>query len=289
MARSDGNVKDEVNSTSTLLGVLEEFVGSFTDVSTFASVSVSCQSNVGSVFSGLQLEWSTDGVTADLASQDFTFDPVVISQDGFTVHATVRANHLRVRYQNSVDAQTSFVMETLLRRGSMSGTVRSLDPKNTFITNLDAQTVQSVTSGVGRLNPEQLQMVVLDDVNIAEFPGAQGPYLFVAPRPGHPTNTVRRATTASLVAAQLTNFENDRRILLAITNRVRRGNLFLKLTDNTGLSTSSYDYKVPPGHTWRDPGLFGCFAGNVYGLWDEVYVNDDSSIGSALSVENFYG
>lgn len=284
MSRLDGSV-DSANSTVIPLGVLEEFVGEFTNVSSYGSISVSCQSDVGSTFSGLKLEWSTNGFTADLASQDFTFDPVVISQDGFTVHATVRASYVRVRYQNSVDAQSFFVLETRARRGSISGTIRSMDPKNTFITNLDAQTVQAVTSGVGRFNPEQLQIAVMDDVNTAEFPGAQGPYLFVSPRPWHATNTVRRVSPASLVASRLTNFENDRRTLLSITNRVARGNLYLQLTTAAGLSASSYDLEVPPGHTWASPG----FAGNVFGVWDEVYVEDSGLVGSAVSVENFYG
>lgn len=285
---SDLNVVSITNSTNVLLGAFEVFTGEFVPVVGYSSISVTCKSDVGSIFSGIRLQWSSDGVNVDLPPQNFTYDPNAISQETFRVHATVAAPFFRVVYENSSDAQTSFRLVTLLRKGTPAPTVRTIDPTNTFATDLDVSTTQSLMSGVGRQNPEQIQIAVFDDVNIAEFPGAQGPYVFVSPRPGHATNTVRKVSPASLTAAQLTNFENDRRILHSITNRVQRGNLFLQLTTSSGLSTTSYDYVVPPGHKW-EPVTFSGFAGNVYGLWDEVYVNDDSTTGSAISVENFYG
>lgn len=287
---SDFNVVDPANSTSTLLNPFDFFTGDWVDVRGFSSISVTCKSDVPSVFSGVSMQWSSDGINNDLPNQNFTYDPNAISQQTFRVHATVAAPFFRLIYQNESTVQTNFNLVTLFRKGTPTATVRTLDPKNTFATNLDVGAVQAILSGVGRFNPEQIQMVVLDDVNIAEFPNAEGPFLFVAPRPINPDNTVRKLSVASLTAIQITNFSNDRRTFLSITNKVQRGNLYLQLNTGTGLSPTSYDYLVPPGHTWEDPGQFGSpFSGNIFGLWDEVYIEDSSLPGTALSVENFYG
>lgn len=287
MSRLVGAV-DAANSSSTPLGALEEFVGEFTNVSSYGSVSVTCQSDVGSVFSGLKLEWSTTGTSADLASQDFTFDPVVISQDGFSVHATVRASYVRVRYQNSVVAQSFFVLETRARRGSMSGTIRSMDPKNTFITNLDVQTVQAVMSGVGRFNSEQLLLVAVDDTDQLD----DSCYLFTTPRPVRPDGFYVRELPATLTPVVLTLAGAvERPLTLSVTNNVLRGNLYLKFNTDSGLSPTSFDYKVPAQHTWQLPPQAGTgWGGQVFGVWDEVYVHSvPIQAGNARVVSTFYG
>jgi hypothetical protein len=284
---SDNNLIDDDNSTSIPLAAFAFFTGVFRDVTGYSSISMSCVSDVGSEFAGIFLEWSTDGVTPDIASQRFTFDPFSISQDGFTVSATVRAKYFRIRYQNSSIVQTRFVLTTLLRKGTPVGSVRSIDPKNTFTTNLDVLTVQAILSGVGRASPEQVQMPVMDDVNILN----DGPFVFVSPRPSPADHVSRKLTPVSLTPVQLSDFSRERATFISITNDTLRGNLYIRLENNTGLSTINFDYKILPGETWEDPGSFGSvYAGDFFGVWDEAYIQSPTQqLGNAIYVVNYYG
>lgn len=287
LSNSDINVIDIDNSTATLLAPFATFTGVWRDVTSYSSVSVSCKSDVGSQFAGLQIEWSTDGVNVNLAPQRFSFDPLAISQDGFRAHATVAAKYFRVEYQNSNVVQTSFALTTLLRKGTPSATVRTIDPVNTFTTNLDVLTVQAILSGRGRANTEQVQMPVMDDVNLP----SDGPFLFVSPRPARHDNLSRKITPVSLSPVQLSSNEFERLTFISITNRVLRGNLYIQLDSSTGLTTTNYDYKILPGETWEDPGAFGSvYSGNLYGVWDEAYIHSPTiQLGDALYIVNYYG
>lgn len=290
LSNSDINVIDTDNSTSILLAPFATFTGVWRDVTGYSSVSVSCKSDVGSQFAGLQVEWSTNGTTLDLASQQFTFDPLVISQDGFRVHATVAARFFRIKYENANIGQTFFALTTLLRKGTPSATVRTIDPANTFTTNLDVLTTQSILSGVGRANSEQVQLPLMDDVNIGE---GDGPFLFVSPRPTREENIIRFAIPVSLTPVLLnpTVGTLERATFLSITNDVKRGNLYVRLETNTGLSPTNYDYKIFPGETWEDPGSFGSvYGGNIFGVWDEAYIHSPTiQLGKARYVVNYYG
>lgn len=287
LSNSDINVVDIDNSSNTPLASSAWFTGQFVDVTGYSSVSVVCLSDVSSQFSGIYIDWSTNGTTADLAPQRFTFDPAATSQDGFRAHATVSARFYRIRYQNNTVAQTSFILSALLRKGTPAGTIRSIDPINTFTTNLDVETVQAVLSGIGRANGEQVQIAVMDDVNSL----SEGSFLFVSPRPVFRGNLSRKTTPASLSPVQITNTPHERAVFLSVTNAVLRGNLFLRLNDATGLSTTNYDFKLLPGETWYDPGKFGsAYSGDVYGVWDEVYIHSpDIQLGNALFIVNYYG
>lgn len=285
LSPSDINLVDESNSTDVPLAALTFFTGSYTDVTSYSSISVSVLSDVPSTFSGLALQWSTDGIVNDLAPQLYTFDPTVVSQDGFTVHATVRAKFCRIVYQNSAFPQTFFTLTTLLRKGTPSGTVRTVDPVNTFTTNLDVQVTQALLSGLGLFNGEQVQIATMDDVDPTD-----GLFLFTVPRPGKETVT-RESIEVSLTPVSLTSFGLTRCTFFSITNAVTRGNLYIRLGTSTGLTIRDYDYKIPPGHTWQDPGQFGSvYPDRVYGVWDEAYIQSPAEqLGNALVVRNFYG
>lgn len=288
LSNNDINVVDLDNSSGTLLAPFAIFTGQWRDVTSYSSVSVACLSDQGSQFDGIKIEWSTNGLTADLAPQLFTFDPFVISQDGFRAHATIAAKYFRIEYQNGNVAQTSFALTTLLRKGTPSATVRSIDPKNTFTTNLDVLTVEAILAGVGRANSEQVEMPVMDDVNIGD---GDGPFIFVSPRPALHTNNTRKVTQVSLTPVQLIDFIRERLIFSSITNSVHRGNLYLKLDTSTGLTTTNYDYKLLPGETWEDPGQFGTvFGGLIFGVWDEAYIHSPTiQLGNAIYVATYYG
>lgn len=287
LSNNDINVVDVDNSSGVLLAPFATFTGQWRDVTSYSSISVACLSDQGSQFDGIKIEWSTNGTTADLAPQLFTFDPFVISQDGFRAHATVAAKYFRIEYQNGNTTQTSFALTTLLRKGTPTATIRSIDPVNTFTTNLDVLTVEAILAGRGRANPEQVQMPVLDDVNINQ----DGPFIFVSPRPALYTNKTRKLTTVSLTPVPLIDFIRERLIFLSITNSVHRGNLYLKLEDGTGLTTTNYDYKLLPGETWEDPGAFGTvYGGLIFGVWDEAYIHSPTiQLGNAIYVATYYG
>lgn len=281
--QADINIVDVDNSSTTLLPPLGVFTGVFTDVTGYSSISVSCLSDVSSQFSGLSIQWSTDGINNNIAPQEFTFDPVSVSQDGFTVHAIVRAKFFRIVYANNVFPQTSFTLTTLLRKGSVASTVRSMDPVNTFITNIDVQETQAILSGVGRFNPEQVLLPVMDDL---DYLSGRQVYVFVSPRPAFEDGLSRKVTSASLTPVKLTTFGHERGIYLSIHNDVTRGNLYIQLNSSSGLTVMNYDYLIPPGHTWQDPGQFGSgYSGNIYGVWDEI----TDSPGFARYTSWFYG
>lgn len=287
---TDVNIVSVVNSTNTPLGAFDVFTGAWVNVTDFSSISVACTSDQGSQFSGVRIQWSTDGVTSNLPEQRFTFDPLAISQGTFRVHATVAAPFFRLLYENGFQAQATFVLVTLLRKGTPTATVRTLDPVNTFAANLDVGTVQAILSGRGRFNGEQIQMVRLDDVDLPN----DGPFLFVTPRPGQSDAILRRTTAASLVPVRLNTTPGavERPYMMSIVNSVQRGNLFLKLdaSSSSGLTTTQFDAMVPPGHEWHFMSKSGTgWPGHVYGVWDEVYVNDDGGVGSALFVVAYYG
>lgn len=287
---TDNNVIDPTNSTTTPLAAFGTYTGSFVNVTAYSSLTLVIKSDTSSVFAGIKIEWSTDGITADIAPQRFTYDPAVTSIDNLTVHTTIRAPFYRISYQNRNIAQTSFLLLVLLRKGTPTGTVRSIDPVNTFLTNIDVVTVQAILSGVGRLNPEAVLLPSMDDNNFTSSNAEV--YIYVSPRPpGQTANIDRLSVDASLtpVSFALPSF-TDRYTFFSITNNVERGNLFIQLGTSVGLSTDNFDFIVPPGHTWQDPAQFGSvYAGSIFGIWDEVYIENSGFTGNAKVVAHFYG
>lgn len=286
LSPSDNNIVDTQNSTNVLLGVNAEFTGIFKKVTTYSSITLTIKSDQPSPFAGIQVQWSTDGVSTDLVTERFTLDTNFVA-NGITIHATVRAPYYRVKYTNGTTAQGFFRLVSLLRRGAPAGTVRSIDPFNTFIPDVDAQVAWSLQSMAGRANPQQMQLPVADDVNLP----TDGPFIFVSPRPGKQDNLQRKITPVSLSPVQLSQNAFERATFISITNDVLRGNLYLQLHESTGLTERHYDYKLAPGEVWQDPGAFGSvYPGNIYGVWDEAYIQSPTvQLGSARYVVNFYG
>jgi hypothetical protein len=95
----------------------------------------------------------------------------------------------------------------------------------------------------------------------------------------------------SLTPVSLTTTTLQRGIFFSVTNAVTRGNLFIRLGTITGLTITNYDFKIPPGHTWQDPGQFGSvYTDRIYGVWDEAYIQSPTEqLGNAIVVRNFYG
>lgn len=275
---SETNIVDPENSTKVLLPGFGNFTGKYVEVSAYSSITLTIKSDVSSAFGGIQVQWSTDGITSDLQPQRFTLDPGNVGQ-GETFHATTRGQFYRISYDNSFSDQTSFVLTAILRKGAAQGTVRSIDPTNTFTPDVDAQVAWALLSSVGRFNTQQMFLLKADDVDVIS---SGGPYLFTSPRPGR-NNILRRQVPASTSPVLVTGLfgPNERAAYISVTNDSLRGIMYLGL-GNPAVSPTTYDFKIPPQHRENVPSNAGLFTGAIYAVWD---VDD----GTAYFSENYYG
>ncbi|MGH7484540.1 MAG: hypothetical protein ACREMY_02905 [bacterium] len=272
------NVVDSNNSTHALLPAFGTFTGQWVDLTSYAEITVAIRSDQSTPFGGIQIQWSTDGANVNLEPQRFTLDTTSVGP-GLTIHATPHARYYRIVYTNWFTSQGTFQLTSILRVSAHGGTVRSIDPNNTFTPDVDAQIVSALLTCVGRSNPQQMQLPMGDDVSFGD-----GPFLFTSPRPAKDL-PIRNAVAASLVPVQLNPFSLSRCTFMSYTNDVVRGNLYIQLGDGSGLSPISYDYKIPPQHVWNEPSRFGSvYIGDVWGVWDYA-----DPAGKARYIVNRYG
>jgi len=99
-----------VNSTTTPLGSSGVFTGDWEDITGIAVVSVLIRASHASATSGLAVQWSADGITVH---EDDTF--TIPANDGKTYTFGPVARYFRIVYTNGTQAQTSFVIQTVLR------------------------------------------------------------------------------------------------------------------------------------------------------------------------------
>ena len=105
-------VVSTLNSSSTLLGVGESFVGEAEDCSQYATVSVFVFSDVECIGNNLDLQFSTDGINWDYSSPVHTSAGIPA-----TPHLqVVIAKFCRVVYTNGDNAQGTFRIQMILHR-----------------------------------------------------------------------------------------------------------------------------------------------------------------------------
>lgn len=257
---------DVANSSTTPLGISGVFTGSFTDVTAFTSVTVIVFSDQPSATNGYVLQWSTDGINID-DEQRFLYAGSP-SEQGKVVHATVRARFFRVRYTNSISAQTIFRLQTLLRPGPQQGSVASLGIGTS--TEHDALSVNAVLHARNVSSPSTLVM-----------PFATGDPFLIVEQPLNRTTISERTIVASTLFSQALDlfgvFGGTRR-WFSVYNDTIRGNLYIRL--GSAATTVLYFWKVPARHTWQLPLGWGDYSGAINGIWD---VAD----GSARTLEHF--
>jgi hypothetical protein len=102
------------SSTTTPLGANGVFTGAWTDVSDVAYITVLVNADHDSATDGFRLDWSDDGSTVR-SSDLFTFDSG--NPDPATRQYTFGAvsKFFRVKFTNGPIAQTSFVLQTILK------------------------------------------------------------------------------------------------------------------------------------------------------------------------------
>ena len=131
---------DTNNTTTTPLGADGSFVGDWTNITTFAHLSLQIVADEDSATDGVEIQWSTDGVST-------------IDYDNFTIFADqgkvwtfgCQAPYYRIVYTNGSSAQSSFNMMTLLKTVSQKPSSHRISDQ---INNQDdAELVKAVLTG----------------------------------------------------------------------------------------------------------------------------------------------
>lgn len=250
---SDISLEDPGNSSTTLLLSGATFVGAWTDITDYSAVSVIVASDRASASLGYRLQWSEDGITLD-DEQKFTYASFA-SEQAKAVHATTRARFFRVSYTNTTLNQTSFRLQTLLRRGTAQGSIASAGIQIT--TEHDAVSTNSVLVARDIATPTTLVMPF----------ATSDPFLIVEHPPNRNTQS-ERTVAAALVSTQLDFFGlfGLTRRHFHIYNDTIRGNLYIRF--GGAASLTSWNVKLPPQHFWELPKSWGYYSGTVFGIWD---------------------
>lgn len=247
------NVIDPGNSTSTPLGPSGTFAGQFTEVVGFTSLTVLLFAD--QIVSSAVLQWSSDGVNVDDEQEFFGgFWPGSFGQ-GVVVHSTVRARYVRVRVVNGGTAQTSFRVQSLLRKGVPIGYV---SPLSMFPADADdAQTVKAVLYGRRPSGSPTYTQIAVD---------GNGKLQVV--RPPNPTANTRTLVNASLASQRLDiGLFGPNRKHFYVFNDTNKGVLHIRLGGAAALD--DFDFKVRPQEPWQLPHDWYIWGGAVHGVWDK--------------------
>lgn len=111
------------NTTTTVLGPNETFTGQWQDCLNYQEVNVSIVASHNSATNGLVFQWSADGTT--IGDTD-TFSYYAASGGtNYTPNPAFR--YVRVVYTNGATLQTSFSLQTILRRSMTGGSFHRID------------------------------------------------------------------------------------------------------------------------------------------------------------------
>lgn len=128
------------NSTSTPLGVGGNFPGAFEDTINYNTITIGITSDQASAVDGLVIEWSANGVDV---VQDDTF---TIAANTGKVYTFSPANrYFRVSYTNGGIAQTSFSIQSILKKGGFKPSSHRL--KDSVVGDDDAELQKAVITG----------------------------------------------------------------------------------------------------------------------------------------------
>lgn len=256
---SDFSVVEPTMSYTGVLGPNASFVGPFQDVTQWISITTTAIANVPPALSNaIQYEWSTDGINLDSTMQ-FGSD----AQTQQTVHSSVRAQYLRVRYTTGAAGSTGIRVQTLLRNGPINASISRLG----IVTGApDAFNVNGVV--LGKLaGGTYVATRALPDLTTA----TDSNLVVVPPLPRSPVTG--GTLTASLTSVQITiaDLGNANRRWMTIFNDTTRGNLYLRFVLTPTLVL--YDIKVPPQHLYTLPQSWQMFGGvptngRIFGIWD---------------------
>lgn len=250
---ADFSVVEPTMSYSGTLGPNASFVGAFLDVQQWTSITTTAIAAVPpAAANAIQYEWSTDGVNLD-STEAFGSD----GSTQQTVHASVRAQYLRVRYTTGGSGSINIKVQTLLRNGPINSSVSRVG----LITGApDALNVNAVVLGKVTTTYQAIKAYP-DVVTATDF------MLGVVPPPARTSGGPTIITNASLTAVNLDpNVAPGTRRWAVVTNNTTRGILYLRSVNTPTLVT--YDFKIPPQHHWTLPESWVGVSGRWLGIWD---------------------
>lgn len=99
------------NSTNSILGVSQVFTGQYEDVSDYSTISIILNTDTNSVFNGLELHFSIDGISANEIK---TFN--IQGGGSFSEIISVVSKYFKIMYRNSIQTQTKFNLQTIYHR-----------------------------------------------------------------------------------------------------------------------------------------------------------------------------
>jgi hypothetical protein len=170
---------DSANSTATPLGANAVFTGTWTDITNYNSIALGVRTDQNSANDGLVAQYSTDGITVH-----HTHLYNIVANQGIGFNLVGEFKYFRISYTNGAIAQTSFVLQSILK-------TNPLFPSQYRLTNpLTDQTQATVsrslifgkTTGGGggyidvKVNPSgalAVEAAVTGSVSVSNFPATQ--------------------------------------------------------------------------------------------------------------------
>lgn len=131
------------NTTTTPLGIDGVFTGDWQDTLDYGTISINVNSDQNSATDGLDVQWSIDGVTVD--DHDY-FSILANNPKTFTFGPANR--YVRIVYTNGGVAQTSFNLQTLLRRVYVKPSSHRI--QDAIIGQDDAELIKAVLTGINQ-------------------------------------------------------------------------------------------------------------------------------------------
>lgn len=135
----NGRVDDD-NSTVANLAGGGAFTGKWFDTLNYGTVSIGVIADQNSAADGLEVQWSADGLTV---TQDDVF--TILANKGKTFTFSFPNRYFRIKYTNGAVAQTSFNIQSILKKGSFKSSSHRL--KDSVVGDDDAELQKSVITG----------------------------------------------------------------------------------------------------------------------------------------------
>jgi hypothetical protein len=256
-ASTDINVVSPENSFVGNLGPNAFFTGVWIDVTDYTTITVSAAAPVPPAPNdAIIIDWSDDGGITLHNSSVFGSD-ADISQ---TAHSTVHSKWARVRYHAPAGGVVGAHVQTLLRKGPISGSVSRVG----LITGApDAQDINAVTMGKATTTYQAVKAIP-DTITPTDY------YLGID-QPVRRTPVFQISTPANLSSVQLdfAGIGALTRRWLEIYNDTVKGNLFVRL--GSAASLVNYHFRIPSQHIFVLPiswPMYGGTGGTVFGIWD---------------------
>lgn len=253
---ADFSIVDPTMSYTGVLAPNASFVGAFTDVTQWTSVTTTAISLVPpAAANAIQYEWSTDGINLD---STMAFGSDASTQQ--TVHSSIRAQYLRVRYTTGGSGSGGIRVQTLLRNGPINASVSRIG----LVTGSpDALNTNAIAMGKATTTYQAIKAIP-DPQTPTDF------YMMVGPPPSA-TSVLSIRTVANIASVQIdfAGIGAPTRRALCIFNDTIRGNLHIKTSSPSSLTT--YHAKIPPYHTFLMPIAWPTYRGagaTLFGIWD---------------------